>query len=100
MGTGLGDAGRSSETVWQLDVLQSGERTADDLMRHLDHPLEPQSLCFSTLGEPHCDVGGQDIFNGRTVEVYQQLLVYVVLPKPPRPGSTSTAVPSWLQSWC
>lgn len=94
MGAVSDDAGLSAEAAWQVDVLQGGERTADDLLHRLDHPLEPQALCFSAEVEPHCDAVGRDALDSWAVESYQQPLVYVVLHKV-LSGSTGAALLYW-----
>ncbi len=63
----------SAEAAGVIKLLQSGERTANDLLRGVNNPLYSLPLCLSTATIPYCDTVCQQALHCRAIKDLQQL---------------------------
>ncbi len=78
----------SAEAARVVEVLQGGERAADDPLCGVDYPLKLLPICIGAAGIPDCNGVGQQTFHSKAVEDHQQLLPQVVPPQHPQEVKT------------
>ena len=65
------DFGGLFEAAGAVDVLQGGERAADDPLGRLHHPLEGCLLRLCAAWEPHTNAVGEDTFHRAAIVRHQ-----------------------------